>query len=268
MTWSPPTPSRLGEGDRRPPSQRCACGGGGPCACTQRHAGIAADLEYGGWLFITLAPASDGAALLGVPDGLKVYAARIPPLRTPRSMFTPVIFPVRGVPPAGPYDDLFAEVDDYDDGFAKAVHCAQPQAARPTAGNPRRHTAGVRELGIRIGWDDEQVTIWLNRQIDPAAAALDAPMGVHGYRVDVREHGTAPWHSLTRASGPVTAVALDVGTFDGELAVETHPVQLHGTKTGDYWLPTYFAAWTGPSLVASTPTHPHRERAGHSATAA
>jgi hypothetical protein len=207
-----------------------------------------ATLQSGGWLYVTLAPASDGAGLLGVPDGLKVYTARIPPLSGARSIFTPVLFPVATIPPPGPYDELFAEVDDYDDGFAKAVHSAQPQQLDPLEETPDG-TRPAKELGIRLGWDDEQVTIWLNRQIDQAAAALDAPMGVQGYRVDVREASTLAWHSLTKASGPVQVKNVDLGAFDGELSVETHPVQLHGQKTGDYWLPTYFTAWTGPSLV-------------------
>jgi len=205
-------------------------------------------LTSGGWIYVTLAPTSNGAGLLGIPDGLKVYTARIPPLSGARPIFTPVFFPVTAVPPPGPYDELFAEVDDYDDGFAKAVHCAQPRQLDPLMEVPDG-TRPAKELGIRLGWDDEQVTIWLNRQIDPAAAVLDAPMGVQGYRVDVREAGTTEWHSLTKATGPVQVKSLDLGTFDGELGVETHPVQLHGQKTGDYWLPTYFTAWTGPSLV-------------------
>jgi hypothetical protein len=205
-------------------------------------------LKPGGWVYVTLAPTSDGAALLAIPDGLKIYGARIPPLEGARPIFTPVMFPVATVPPPGPYDEPFAEVDDYNDGFAKAVHCTQPRQLDPLQ-EAADGTRPAKELGIRVGWDDEQVTIWLNRQIDPAAAALDAPMGVQGYRVDVREMGGTSWHSLTAASGPVAVKKVDLGDFHGELGVETHPVQLHGEKTGDYWLPTYFTAWTGPSLV-------------------
>jgi hypothetical protein len=204
--------------------------------------------KSGGWVYATLASTSDGAGLLATPDGLKIYTARIPPLGAGRPIFTPVMFPVGTTPPPGPYDEPFAEVDDYNDGFAKAVHCAQPQQLDPLQEEPDG-TRPVKELGIRLGWDDEQVTIWLNRQIDPASETLDAQMGVKGYRVDVRETGTLAWHSLTKASGPVQVGPVDLGTFDGELGVETHPVQLHGQKTGDYWLATYFTAWTGPSLV-------------------
>lgn len=205
-------------------------------------------LASGGFVYVTLAPTSDGAALLALPDGLKIYAARIPALAAARAIFAPVLFPVATIPPTGSYDDLFAEVDDYDDGFAKAVHCAQPQRFDPLQDVPDG-TRPIKELGARIGWDDEQVTIWMNRQIDPAAATLDAPMGVLGYRIDARAAGETAWHSLVHAKGPVKVGAIDLGTFDGELGVETHPVQLHGQKTGEYWLPTYFTAWSGPSLA-------------------
>lgn len=205
-------------------------------------------LASGGWVYATLSPSGDGASLLGSSDALKIYAARLPTLTVARDVFTPVLFPVAALPGSGNYDDLFAEVDDYDDGFAKAVHCAQPQQLDPLQETPDG-TRPAKELGIRLGWDDEQVTIWLNRQIDPAAAVLDAPMGVLGYRVDVRESGTADWRSLVRASGPVSVNAIDLGRFDGELGVETHPVQLHAQSAASFWLPTYFTAWTGPSLV-------------------
>jgi hypothetical protein len=205
-------------------------------------------LAAGGWIFITLDPASDGAGLIGAPDGLKIYAARIPALTATRSIFSPVFFPLTAGAPTVSYDELFAECDDYDDGFAKAVHCAQPRQLDALQEKPDG-TRPVKELGVRLGWDDEQVTIWLNRQIDPAAASLDAPMGVQGYRIDARVAGDANWHSLVHAVGPVKIGNVDLGSFDGELGVETHPVQLDAQRVGDYWLPTYFTNWKGPSLV-------------------
>ena len=202
----------------------------------------------GGWVYVTLAPASDAHALTTMPDALKLYSARVPPLDAARPVFTPVLFPVAAVPPPGPYDELFQEVIDYDDGFAKAVHAAQPQRLHPL-NETDDGSRPVNDVGIRLGWDDEQVTIWLNRQIDPGSASLDAPMGVLGYRVDVREAGGAQWHSLCRARGPVKVRATAVGDFDGELGVETIPTQLDGETTGDYWLPVYYTSWTGPALV-------------------
>jgi hypothetical protein len=204
----------------------------------------------GGWLYVSLAPASDAAALVGMTDGLKSYAARVPPLDAPRSLFTSVLFPVAATVPPGPYDDLFQEVIDYDDGFAKAAHCTQPRCAdllREIDDGSRP----INDIGVRLGWDDEQVTVWLNRQVDsdPAVIALDAPMGVFGYRVDARKAGDTAWNSLCQAKGPVTIGNIAVGMFSGELATETHPVQIEGTPPGVYWLPMYYANWIGPALV-------------------
>ena len=210
-----------------------------------------AALANGGFVFVTLAGASDGAALLAVPDGIKLYASRIPALSAERPIFAPVLFPVAAAAPPGSYDAAFAECTDYDDGFAKAVHCAQPEQFDPFNETPDG-SRPAKEFGIRIGWDDEQVTTWLNRAVD--VAAIDAPLGVLGYRVDTRLHVDAAqpdetWHSLVRAEGPVGTDGVDLGTFSGELAVETHPVQMHAQSTGDYWLPTYFTVWNGSSLV-------------------
>ena len=73
-------------------------------------------------------------------------------------------FPVSIGPPPGSYDDIFVEAEDYDDGFAKIVHGTQPRRANfldtETQGLP-----AVAELGVRLGWDDEQILIWQNRQL-------------------------------------------------------------------------------------------------------
>jgi len=217
----------------------------------------ATSLAAGGWLYVTLAPGSDGAGLLGVPDGLKIYGTRIPPLAGGRPLFTPVLFPIATVPPSGSYDEPFAEVDNYNDGFAKTVHGGQPQQLDPLQ-EIADGTRPAKELGLRIGWDDEQVTIWCNRQIDPAAASLDAQMGVSGYRIDARTVGDPAWHSLCLARGSVKVGPVDLGIFDGELTVETHPVQLQAQSIGDYWLPTYFSRpgtvphWSGWIRLASS----------------
>jgi hypothetical protein len=205
--------------------------------------------KEGGWVYVTLAPASDAFALTTTPDALKSYATRVPALPAPRTLFTPVLFPVASVPPPGPYDDLFQEVEDYDDGFAKAVHATQPHFLDPL-NETDDGTRPAKDIGMRLGWDDEQVTIWLNRQIDAAAAALDAPMGVFGYRIDAREQGATAWSSLCLAQGTVKVGAVTVGNFNGELGIETIATQPDGEKTGVYWLPSYYTHWTGPSLVA------------------
>jgi hypothetical protein len=205
--------------------------------------------KEGGWVWVTLAPGSDAFGLTATPDALKTYATRVPPLPAPRTLFTPVFFPIAAVPPPGPYDDIFQEVEDYDDGFAKAVHATQPRFLDPL-NETDDGTRPVKDIGVRLGWDDEQVPIWLNRQIDAAAVPLDAPMGVLGYRIDAREQGNADWSSLCLAQGSVKIGAVKVDDFDGELGIETIPTQPDGEKTGVYWLPSYYTHWTGPSLVA------------------
>lgn len=210
-------------------------------------------LANGGWIHVTPSPAS-GISFAAEPDALKIYASRCPFLpAAPRTLFTPVLFPVADVPSPVSYDELFQEAVSYDDGFAKIVHGAQPTQYEPL----KEEEDGSRphhELGIRLGWDDEQITIWLNRQVDPAAAVLDAPMGASSYRIDARLKGQAAWHSLCRAKSTVKVGAVAVGDFDGEYGVQTHATQLENQKIGDFWLPSYYTSWTGPSLVARDKT--------------
>jgi hypothetical protein len=220
-------------------------------------------LQNGGWLYVDLNSTSDYAAQISVqPDLLSLYAARIPPLGGNRPLFAASLFPVLSGPPPGPagaYDPVFVEAELYDDGFAKILHGAQPSSSdlldKP-GGLPL-----PKSIGIRLGWDDEQIVTWMNRQISPdpndptgTQPEVDAPMGVFGYRVDVREANTSQWQSLTHVRGNPQLDSVSLGLFDGELAVEALPAQLRGEKTGEYWLPTYFTTWAGGSLVVSDPT--------------
>jgi hypothetical protein len=205
--------------------------------------------KLGGWVYVTLAPTSDGFALTTMPDALKIYSSRIPPLSTARPLFSPVMFPVAVAVPPGPYDEIFQEVENYNDGFAKAVHGIQPQFLDPLS-ETSDGTRPVKDIGVRLGWDDEQVTIWLNRQLDPNSVALDVPLGISGYRVDARLAGTTAWSSLCQVTSNVKVGPTLVGNFAGELNVEPMPTQADGEILGDYWLPSYYTHWTGPSLVA------------------
>ena len=223
----------------------------------------------GGWLFVTLAPASAYFAhAVSRPELVPSYAARLPALGAEaRTLFAPVLFPVAAIPPPGDYDELFAEVAAYDDGFAKVVHCAQRSTADPAGlegsglgarsdggGEPGRQAPApppVRDTGLQLGWDDEQLVVWMNRQIaDPAAETRSAPATVLGYRVDVREAGAADWHSTVHVRGDLAVDGRDLGTFDGELHVEVGPLQLDNQETGDFWMPAYFTQWLGRSLIA------------------
>jgi hypothetical protein len=205
--------------------------------------------KQGGWVYVTLAPTSDGFGLTSMPDALKIYSSRIPPLSVARRLFSPVMFPVAAAVPPGPYDDIFQEAQNYNDGFTKAVHGIQPQFLDPLNETPDG-TRPAKDIGVRLGWDDEQVTIWLNRQLDPGSVALDVPLGVSGYRIDARLAGTTAWSSLCQAINKVQVGPTVVGNFAGELNVEPMPSQPDGTILGDYWLPSYYTHWTRPSLVA------------------
>jgi hypothetical protein len=231
----------------------------------------------GGYLYVTFAAGSDYATVAADESFHKRYAARIPPLTagSPREVFAAVLFPVvfddPNVPaPAqapGTFDDVFVEAAEYDDGFAKIVHSTQPVSQNLLAEEPDGITP-LTDIGIRLGWDDEQILIWQNRQLkeDPTVPKnpgdppqrLDAPPGVFGYRIDARVHESGDdWHSLTRvrSKAPLELDGIALGDppdepFDGELPVEVHPQQLDGNQaTGQFWLPAYLTQWNGTSLV-------------------
>jgi hypothetical protein len=211
----------------------------------------------GGWLYFDLAPASDYYIQMTLtPDLVKKYACKLPALSTARSLFAAVQFPVSDAPLTGNYDPIFIEAEDYNDGFAKIVHCMQPVSANLLL-EPGQEDQGLpptRDFGIRLGWDDEQLLIWQNRQmtVDPdTGVKLDAPMGVFNYRVDVKAHGEpdTAWNSLMKAEGRLVLNGIEVGNFSGELGIEVAPTQLDGQKKGIFWLPAYYTQWTGGSLI-------------------
>jgi hypothetical protein len=205
-------------------------------------------LATGGYVYVTLSHSSDASALISEPGALDIYASRIPALtaQSSRNIFTPLVFPVAKNVPLIDYDEVFQEVSNYDDGWAKIVHCSQPQQLNPL-NEDADGSRPVTELGIRIGWDDEQVTIWMNRQL--TQSSMNCPIGISGYRIDARLSGKSNWSSLVAAEGPLMIGNVDLGTIHVELAVETHPVSLNVQTALQYWLPSYFAAWTGPSVV-------------------
>ncbi|MDR4498702.1 MAG: hypothetical protein MRK02_12410 [Candidatus Scalindua sp.] len=220
--------------------------------------------KEGGWLYIELAGESDyhEQALLS-PKLIKKYAARIPKLTTPRVVFAPVQFLVSDVPQAGNFDPLFIEAADFDDGFANIVHCTQPQKANLILEPDQDGLPPVKDFGIRIGWEDEQVLDWHNRllrrpdYLPPAAPPtpgnelIDAPLGVLAYRIDVRDVNAPDdqWHSLNRAQGAIKIGDIQVGFFNGELGIEVVPTQMDGFREGEFWLPSYFTQWDGHSVV-------------------
>lgn len=202
--------------------------------------------EQGGYLFVDLAAGSDLAA-----KPRQLFAARIPPLgQDDRALFAAVLFPVDH---ADNFDAVFAEAELYDDGYAKLVHGVQPPRAALLEGSQSPLPA-PKDVGIRLGWDDEQVAIWLNRQlginaVDPFLPAPPAPSGIGGYRVDVFDEEAGAWRSLMAVAGDLELAGLPLGRFEGELAVEALPVNLENDPNGEFWLPSYFAAWAGGSMA-------------------
>ena len=226
--------------------------------------------DSGGWLYVTPGAADDGtglqAAWTTTPDAVKCYAALIPPLAAPRELFSALLFPVSNpVSPATPdqeqLDRAFVEALAYSQGFARLVHVRQPDTADSVTGSAATTVAPGSDSGIQIGWDDEQVSEWHNRQVSvllgPAPGGtppLEAPIGVLGYRVDVRvpAAGEPPdadtgWVSLMTASGGLPAAFAGLlPSFNGDLVIEPASTALPGAD--EFWLPLYFAQWQGTRL--------------------
>ena len=233
----------------------------------------ASDFAHGGWLWIEFAAADPYQVATSQSGAFTArYAARIPALTpgTVRQVFAPMLLPVlaKDLPgdpdpmPDGIYDQVLLDIADYDDGFAKIVHTFQPRSMNFLA-EQSDGAHPVKDAGIRLGWDDEQVLDWYLRQLsaDPTAASgrLDAPLGVFGYAVDVAQHtpGAAPdWHSLTRVHSRATlvipgadAAPLTLGDFDAELPYQVYPSRQGGDPNSPFWLPMYFANWSGANMV-------------------
>ena len=208
---------------------------------------------------------------------MRSYAARLPSLAPgdDRGLFGAVLFPVR-LTGAGDYGAALTEASIYDDGFAKIVHSAQALTA-DAASSGHNKLRPATDAGIDLGWDDEQVTVWLNRQLEAMnvrlgapGKAIEAPFGVSGYRIDARlpDHpALTDWHSLCLAQSvgtdgnpgplvfpPAAAEPVFSAIFNDELTVEPVPVRSIHATDGRAWLPQHFTRWQGKSLVANDPT--------------
>ena len=227
--------------------------------------------EEGGYLYIDLTnnPWKEAQDLLLEENNgplIKRYAARIPKLEAgvERPVFSPILFPVlyqkNGQPevvPTAPWDELFKESLAYSDGFAKIVHANQP-----ISGNLlKEQQDGLHpqnDAGIRLGWDDEQILIWYIRQLteNPEAPGsgerIDAPLGVMGYKIDVREQiPDADWESLHKVT--INQQVSDLGKMfppePVELPHQVYPTKVNTLLGSNYWLPMYFANWVGKNLA-------------------
>ena len=225
-----------------------------------------APFANGGSLYVELDPSIPGQPVPVPADALQRFAARLPALAGVRALFAATLFPVGSASP-GSFDQALKETAIYDDGFAKVVHCFQPTTVDPATDGPTEMKPAT-DVGIDVGWDDEQIIVWHNRQIDASRARLGlptttadfaAPLGVSGYRIDVRnaEDPNDNWRSLCSVAAQLTFEPnpqLFSKPFAGELAVEPAPVRNTSAAETVAWLPRYFARWQGGSLVVSDRT--------------
>jgi hypothetical protein len=236
-------------------------------------------VKNGGWLYIDLDDhCSYKAAMVADQRIVKRYAARIPGLtnNVERALFAAVQFPVLLDLPPNPldedvpvqpsnFDELIHETAQYDDGFCKIVHANQPVSSDLLREKEDKELPVITDAGIRLAWDDEQLLIWMNRQMKqdetlPPGRRTDAPMGVMQYRVDARLNSDIkpnpnPWLPLCRVKNKqdigIDKVIIDAAGNETELGVEVYPAQLDARKKEPFWLPQYFANWIGKSLVLS-----------------
>lgn len=206
----------------------------------------------GGWLYTELEAGSDFAEI-----GKLQFAARIPALKgkTERVLFAPVQFPVREMAENNTgYDEIMREAIFYDDGFAKIVHANQP-LNQDLLQEKDKSNPPLKDIGMRLGWDDEQIAVWFNRQMlqkeEQSGNPVEAPLGVFGYRIDVKTTEDDRWHSqnsvvvdrgIALAEGRIPIAG--PGTVL-EPAVEIHPASHGNSQEEGFWLPMYFASWAG-----------------------
>ena len=220
-----------------------------------------AQVSVGGWIWLEIDTSDLGnwyaKLVTEKPASVSTYAARLPALTTAQDVFAAILFPtVPGSYDAATMDAAQYEADLYLDGFAKVVHASQPTTSDSVTGDTDTIVPGT-DAGIQIGWDDVQVTTWINRQIQIAQAIAggtptqELPFTILGYRVDVRQAATDPWASLCAASGTLNAASVFTTSFTAQdLCVEPTPVQNAGAGQ-QYWLPRYFAQWRGRTLVVN-----------------
>ena len=234
-------------------------------------------LASGGFVYFTLDASIPGNPWVTDwttnPDKVKSYAARLPALASSgsRPLFAATLMPIVATPPSN-LTEAQLEAEEYDDGFAQIVHSNQPTTIDAATLATDQIAPGT-DAGIQVGWDDEQVTVWLNNQVDllryrlastpPPTPPAEAPLGVLGYRVDVRLKGTANWQSLCEINGTLPfnqnsyGGSASTSISGNEFWVAPAPIRpsTSDNTTNDQpaWLPLYFAQWAGSSLVLPDP---------------
>ncbi|PVE22797.1 hypothetical protein DC522_19360 [Microvirga sp. KLBC 81] len=219
---------------------------------------VGTTFENGGWLCLPLGAGSTFTDQLAA-DGefVRTYATRVPKLvpGEARAVFTPTLFPVMpnaaAIAGLGNFDQALREAAVYDDGFTRIVHASQPRTRDPIE-ESEDGTPPVEDLGLAVGWDDEDILLAQNRAIglEPdGSTPAPAPHAVVGYRVDVSRDDDPTWRSLCRVHAPTqTFGPVTLGDLDWELPFEVHPRKVNE----QLYLPIMFAQWRGRSLVASS----------------
>jgi hypothetical protein len=228
--------------------------------------------ETGGWFYFDLKeqPENPNSLHLLSNQQLQRYAGWIPPTSASRQLFSPVLFPVEDAGAGtGVFDEVFDEVQRYNDGFAKIVHAVQPLSNNHLLEKPDGLAPTI-DLGIKLAWDDEQILEWYNRGFKSwdniENEISDTVLVVGKYRIDVAEIDNPEWLNMDSESLEKTltwksqvsvtseqlkAGNIDLGVFDEELGVEVAPAR-HGDKQ-EFWLPSFFTSWTGSSLCLPDP---------------
>ena len=236
----------------------------------------AGDFKKGGWLYVDLKDGSDYITELSdsldkgkFPTGspfIKRYGAKMPALEfaEPRTLFTSVAFPVVSPldpPPDGGFDEIFIEAGRYNHGFATIVHAMQP----PSQNLLQESADGLlpqKDIGVRLGWEDEQILIWYLRQMANEAGKTgrtDSPLCVTGYNIDVRsknaddenDENLNPWESLNQviSKGDMLLEDIRLERYNGELPYQVYPSKINTNTNAGFWLPMYFANWNDGSIV-------------------
>lgn len=244
-------------------------------------------LKDGGWIYFDFDEADDANTTLhltGDDATVQYYAARLPATVETRQVFAPVLFPVLQVDDFGneeatvPFDDVFKDVVQYDDGFAKIVHCSQAVNSNPIL-ETKEGPSPLMDTGIRLGWDDEQILTWLSRSfadthsgaMPPGTQKAHSKFAVNRYRIDVAEISKhtfdsddintienktkGKWRSQVAITSKETlnlTADISLGNYEGETGVQVSPARSND-KERQLWLPAFFAFWNGASLAIPDP---------------
>src|SRR5690606_5882970 len=99
----------------------------------------------------------------------------------------------------------------------------------------------------------EQLIIWGNRQLrqkdELTEQQIDAPLGVFGYKTDIRKSGDTRWFSqnqiIANQNMMIAGETMVPAGTPFELPTEVHPTSHGNTLEEGFWLPMYFASWNG-----------------------